>query len=202
MSAEEQRVADLLAAAQSDAQAEAKGQLEGTELGAELGTDQLVEENEWPLVYYPIFDPVDYRIGSVAVLVGGEAVQLAVTDTGFTYPRLPLLCAAHAECETVAEYVAVDRGAVAGIACRRHGPDASLCVDCGTETFPAEYYMVHDAVWPADLGPAGGMLCVGCLETRLGRQLTSADFVAAEINEPDSCTSPRLRARLASESTA
>lgn len=96
----------------------------------------------------------------------------------------------------IAEYVAVDRGAVAAIACRRHGPEASLCVDCGMETFPAEYYMVRDTVWPADLGPAGGMLCVGCLEVRLGRQLASADFVAAEINEPDSYTSPRLRARL------
>lgn len=155
---------------------------------------------EWAQIYYPIADPIDYRIGSIAAFVGGHEIQLAVSDdpTGFTYPRLPILCSAHPECQKVAEYVAVDDGVVTAIACRHHGPEASLCVDCGTETFPSEQYMVHDAVWPADLGPGGGMLCVGCLEARLGRQLTSADFTAAVINDTDSYISPRLRARLTS----
>jgi hypothetical protein len=47
--------------------------------------------------------------------------------------------------------------------------------------------MVHDSVW----GDAGmktnprkpeGMLCIGCLEDRLGRRLTPADFTDAEVN--------------------
>ena len=44
------------------------------------------------------------------------------------------------------------------------------CVDCGVNTHDAdEYYMVHDELWAAaGMEPAGGMLCVGCLEQRLG----------------------------------
>lgn len=35
--------------------------------------------------------------------------------------------------------------------------------------------MVHDEVWAA-AGLGKGRLCVGCIETRLGRPLTRADF--------------------------
>ena len=65
----------------------------------------------------------------------------------------------------------------------------TICVDCGVETLPtddraAEFYMVHDDVWAAAGVPVpGGCLCVGCLETRLGRQLTRADFTDAPIND-------------------
>lgn len=65
----------------------------------------------------------------------------------------------------------------------------ALCVDCGTDTNPAngqrsEFYMVHDDVW-ADAGmePCGGCLCVGCLEKRLGRKLWSGDFRDVPIND-------------------
>jgi hypothetical protein len=42
--------------------------------------------------------------------------------------------------------------------------------------------MVHDRVWQAARAPARGYLCIGCLETRLGRQLCRRDFTAAPVN--------------------
>jgi hypothetical protein len=63
-------------------------------------------------------------------------------------------------------------------------PQANMsCEDCGTSTF-GEYYMVHDEVW-ADTGmaPDGGLLCVGCLERRLGRRLTPDDFTSCPLNK-------------------
>lgn len=93
----------------------------------------------------------------------------------------------------------------------------ATCIDCGTETAPnddrrrrgartSEWYMVHDSVWFSAGMPkcepmgynqsAGNYLCVGCLEVRLGRQLTRSDFTGAPINRPDRWNSPRLNARL------
>jgi len=72
------------------------------------------------------------------------------------------------------------------------------CVDCGLNT-ACEYYMVHNALWKAaGMNPHGGMLCIGCLEERLGRKLTSADFTEAPVNRgcPEAY-SPRLQMRLA-----
>ncbi len=67
------------------------------------------------------------------------------------------------------------------------------CVDCGVDTIKAdEFYMVHDAVWP--LHPRDGMLCIGCLEQRIGRRLVPADFTDALINR--CAASSRLRSRL------
>jgi hypothetical protein len=50
------------------------------------------------------------------------------------------------------------------------------CRDCGLDTGAGpgeigEYYSVHDAVWAAArMQRDDGMLCIGCLETRLGRR--------------------------------
>jgi hypothetical protein len=53
------------------------------------------------------------------------------------------------------------------------------CVDCGKDTGGGEYYMVGDDVWAASgLAPNGGMLCLACLERRIGRPLTGQDFTA------------------------
>ena len=83
------------------------------------------------------------------------------------------------------------------------------CTDCGLDTTPCtgrrgcrhigkwEHYMVHDDVW-ATAGMEEGFLCVGCLEGRLGRELTAADFTPAPINDPDPWDTPRLAARKAS----
>src|SRR5262245_59749408 len=50
------------------------------------------------------------------------------------------------------------------------------CADCRRCTW-GEVYMVHDHLWEAaGMAPDGGFLCIGCLETRLGRRLAPADF--------------------------
>ena len=74
------------------------------------------------------------------------------------------------------------------------------CVDCSVNTLDNdEYYMVHDDLWnSAGMDGDGGMLCIGCLEARLGRELTSADFMDAPCNSDGwSAQSPRLRDRIA-----
>jgi hypothetical protein len=91
---------------------------------------------------------------------------------------------------------------------RRKAKAAAPCADCGTFTAmrgrPSEWYMVRDDVWEAAGMPAepacsidtfteyqayvadlsGRFLCIGCLEARLGRELTPADFTTAEVNDP------------------
>jgi len=86
------------------------------------------------------------------------------------------------------------------------------CVDCGANTRElGEYYMVLRSIWlqagmrgPSDqdiadlragkydgatyekvrdLLAAPGMLCIGCLENRIGRKLTRYDFMDAPIND-------------------
>ena len=60
------------------------------------------------------------------------------------------------------------------------------CKDCGIHTGKAEeYYMVTQPIWN-EFGVSQGMLCIGCLETRMGRQLTQDDFPDAIINDPSS----------------
>lgn len=62
------------------------------------------------------------------------------------------------------------------------------CRDCRTETLsgepgvPCECYMVTNDVWAAAGNPQG-CLCIGCLERRIGRQLTRADFTDAMMND-------------------
>ena len=69
------------------------------------------------------------------------------------------------------------------------------CVDCRGDT-REEYYMVHDTIWAeADMEPFGGMLCIGCLELRLGYRLHAKDFPKLPINDINGA-SPRMRARL------
>lgn len=61
------------------------------------------------------------------------------------------------------------------------------CLDCGADTFDlGEYYHVHDYLWQIAVGDEhAGMVCLGCLETRLGRRLTGADFTDAPVNWSD-----------------
>ena len=90
------------------------------------------------------------------------------------------------------------------------------CCDCGVETFDIdEYYMVNHDVWAAANGHTCAalgcfakprdtyhlhprMLCIGCLETRLGRQLCRDDFMPTAGCNFDPAQSPRLAARLRS----
>lgn len=70
------------------------------------------------------------------------------------------------------------------------------CVDCGIHTGAIlEYYMVRDSIWDVH-GAGRGMLCIGCLELRLGRLLNRKDFPPLPINTGAFHQSDRLAQRL------
>jgi hypothetical protein len=81
----------------------------------------------------------------------------------------------------------------------------STCADCGLGTC-GEWYMVHEHVWeeawrgrrkPWHAIEGQEILCIGCLERRLGRTLVAADFTDAPVNDPSkSLMSARLHSRL------
>lgn len=89
----------------------------------------------------------------------------------------------------------------------RQGPERDrhqgVCLDCGVDFGHGprglgEGYMVTDEVWAASgLAPDGGTLCIGCLETRIGRQLRRDDFA-----EHMRRGTARLDSRLAQEACA
>ena len=62
-----------------------------------------------------------------------------------------------------------------------------MCVDCyeSTSAFGLDqYYMVHDEVWEqSGMGKDDGMLCLPCLEARIGRNLEASDFTNIEMNQ-------------------
>lgn len=72
-----------------------------------------------------------------------------------------------------------------------------ICIDCGENTLHAnEYYMVHDEVWNAAHPKRRGMLCIGCLEERLGRLLGPEDFPDLPINRGYFLLSARALSRI------
>jgi hypothetical protein len=77
----------------------------------------------------------------------------------------------------------------------------SRCLDCRSETTFVkgnwEYYMIHNAIWLKANPQINGMLCIGCLENRIGRRLIPDDFTDAPVNQPHRSNSKRLAARLA-----
>ena len=83
--------------------------------------------------------------------------------------------------------------------------DTSECVLCGVNTMDiGEYYMVKRNLWKKYGAYGDGVLCIGCLEERMGRRLVRADFTKAPVNvEERDNRSIRLIARLeSSDSTA
>jgi hypothetical protein len=78
------------------------------------------------------------------------------------------------------------------------------CADCGIDTDAIdEYYMLHDPIWQQAADDVAGHLCIGCLERRLGRTLTAADFPDRDINTAVHLKrSPRLAARIHAHRTA
>lgn len=75
------------------------------------------------------------------------------------------------------------------------------CQDCGHDTaLMGEYYMVQKEVWHEATVKYDGfkpyMLCIGCLESRLGRMLDKNDFTTASVNKHHYHQSIRLRHRL------
>jgi hypothetical protein len=73
-----------------------------------------------------------------------------------------------------------------------------LCIDCRVDTGKiGEFYFIKTNIWLEVVNGINGMLCIGCLETRLGRELTSSDFTDAYINSPTyGSKSQRLMERL------
>jgi hypothetical protein len=57
-----------------------------------------------------------------------------------------------------------------------------LCSDCGVDLIKiGEYYIVKDKVWD-EVASKNELLCIGCLEKRIGRKLISEDFPEIELN--------------------
>lgn len=79
---------------------------------------------------------------------------------------------------------------------RKLNPECN-CRDCGINTIAIrEYYMVQKPLWN-EHGVTKGMLCIGCLEKRMGRKLVPADFTDARINwSIPGQHSPRLADRI------
>jgi len=62
----------------------------------------------------------------------------------------------------------------------------SPCCGCGVNIHEAhEYYHVHNGVWAEAGACKRSLLCIGCLEDRLGRELTRADFSDAGVNHDE-----------------
>jgi hypothetical protein len=71
------------------------------------------------------------------------------------------------------------------------------CLACSVNTLHIdEYYMLTDEVWHAANPNGRGMMCIGCVEARLGRELTASDFTDAPVNDGVVGQSARLAARL------
>lgn len=77
-----------------------------------------------------------------------------------------------------------------------------LCEDCGHNVYEmGELYMVHHDIWEYVTGGlmrVAHMLCVGCLEERLGRRLHYLDFMDVPLNDAKRRQSLRLRDRMTS----
>jgi hypothetical protein len=92
---------------------------------------------------------------------------------------------------------------------RRRPYHISHCADCGVGTNTLdEYYMVQDELWERAWAgrrkswhgkvPGTEILCIGCLEKRIGRTLCRDDFTDVPANDPnENQQSDRLRDRLA-----
>lgn len=60
-----------------------------------------------------------------------------------------------------------------------------LCEDCDVDTGKIyEHYFINTELWLQVMPSINGMLCIPCLEKRLGRQLTKTDFPPVWINNP------------------
>lgn len=71
------------------------------------------------------------------------------------------------------------------------------CMDCKIDTAQIqEYYMVDDTLWDTINPKILGMLCIGCLEDRIGRLLTPEDFTICPVNDGCFGRSSRMLDRL------
>lgn len=58
-----------------------------------------------------------------------------------------------------------------------------LCKDCGKNTRidDKDYYMINDVLWKI-YGVGEGMLCMDCMEKRIGRKLIAMDLTMCPLN--------------------
>lgn len=72
------------------------------------------------------------------------------------------------------------------------------CKDCSVDTGRIyEHYFIETELWLSAVGSKTGMLCIGCLEKRIGRRLKPIDFPKVTINDPRMTTmSSRLMSRI------
>lgn len=60
-----------------------------------------------------------------------------------------------------------------------------LCLDCRIDTGKIrEHYMLVDKTWFEVHTSNVGMMCIGCVENRLGRTLVPSDFNDSHVNNP------------------
>lgn len=72
-----------------------------------------------------------------------------------------------------------------------------LCLDCKVDTGKInEHYMLKDEIWAKVHDSKFGMMCVGCVEKKLGRLLNSQDFHKCYLNTFAQGRSQRLSMRL------
>lgn len=60
-----------------------------------------------------------------------------------------------------------------------------LCLDCGKDCIKDEkdYYMIQHELWMDLVGSREGMLCMDCLETRLGHKLRKEEILPCPLTE-------------------
>jgi len=76
------------------------------------------------------------------------------------------------------------------------------CLDCGINTGPTqEYFMLRHELWRRLVArrDRGRMLCLRCVELRLGRGLCGRDFLQVPINRMQASVCDALAQRLAAE---
>ena len=64
------------------------------------------------------------------------------------------------------------------------GDDRWLCKDCGKDCFidDKDYYMVNHEMWNK-YGVGTDMLCMDCMEERIGHKLTANDILRCPLTE-------------------
>jgi hypothetical protein len=82
----------------------------------------------------------------------------------------------------------------------RRAMRSSICLDCHIDTMFIlfEYYVVYNEIWKqaTEKHERLSMLCIGCLEKRLGRKLCKDDFKNCPVNKRFERKSQRLQERL------
>lgn len=70
--------------------------------------------------------------------------------------------------------------------CQAKEKDQFKCIDCDVDTMNIdEYYMLKDKAWLSIVPEDKGVLCIGCVEDRMGRKLTQKDFSSCILNKEE-----------------